>query len=79
MNPETIGAYSLGFAVAGSLITFGIMYGTLKKEQESFKEAFKEFKQEIKNDIKTVHREIKAISDRCYYHNAPRIRDEEPD
>ena len=66
MNSENIAAVSLLFAVGGALITFGIMYGSLKKEQESFEKSFAEFKQDIKDDIHTLRKEIRALSGRVH-------------
>jgi len=67
LNSEIIASLALLCTLGGALITFGIMYGSLKKEQESFKESFKEFKQEIKDDIRSLRKELRIISQRSYH------------
>lgn len=77
MNPENIAALALSFSVGGALITFGIMYGSLKKEQEGFRVNFKEFKEEIKGDIKAIRNELTRLTTKCHWHIADGNRDEE--
>jgi len=62
------------FTAGGALVTFGVMYGSLKAEQKSFKEAFiefkesfSEFKDEVKNELFSMRGDIKAIDGRCAY------------
>ena len=79
VTTEEIGAISIAFSVGGALVAFGIIYGSLKKENDNFKESFKEFKREVKDDVKELREELHRIAKRCTIHHAHRERNEDSD
>lgn len=63
MQSDVTGVIAVAFTLGGALITFGIMYGSLRKENDNFKESFKEFKEEVRYNVKELREEVGQLKE----------------